>query len=104
MLRKKSLPSYHHASSKSNISASVSQPGDPGRWSLPDDPTGMLGLANLHDKLTGMATTRLTYELLQSAVFIILIVHIIGLATFQPRMAIIPVGTVRVVVADPLAL
>ncbi len=106
------------ASDGSSSGTPASEPGDPGRWALPDDTSGLFAVANLLDTLNVMSdtqvvrrepgstfvsaeshamyalrmTSQVTYWVLQSAVFLALIVRIIGLANIQPRMAIIPVS------------
>ena len=51
--------------SSNTPTGSASQPGDPGRWSLPNDISGLVALNYLLTQLQGMSDTYLTYELLQ---------------------------------------
>ena len=45
--------------------ANSSQPGDPGRWALRSDISGLVALNELLSQLQGMSDTYLTYDVLQ---------------------------------------
>ncbi|KAG1653961.1 hypothetical protein FOA52_008982, partial [Chlamydomonas sp. UWO 241] len=68
----------------------VPRPGEPGRWALPDDTTGIDALATLHSYLDDLRTNRTIYALLLCTSLIALVGRLLTMCTFQPRLAIIP--------------
>jgi hypothetical protein len=68
----------------------VPLPGDPGRWTLPDDPSGLDALWALHTSLSDLSETQVTYRLLVCVSILILIARLVSLAVIQPHIAIIP--------------
>mmetsp|Transcript_4844 Transcript_4844/g.14716 ORF Transcript_4844/g.14716 Transcript_4844/m.14716 type:complete len:135 (+) Transcript_4844:1391-1795(+) len=68
----------------------IPQRGEPGRWALPDDPSGMEALAALYRSLEGLRTNRTVFAMLVCASLIALIGRLLAMCTFQPRLAIIP--------------
>eukprot|EP00798_Chlamydomonas_sp_ICE-L_P013912 gene13912-19841_t len=68
----------------------VPLPGQPLRWKLPEDRSGMEELNAMYHYLEKASDTWLIYTLLQCIVLLLLLVRIISLLVFYPTLAIIP--------------
>eukprot|EP00798_Chlamydomonas_sp_ICE-L_P013909 gene13909-19837_t len=68
----------------------VPLPGQPLRWKLPEDRSGMEELNAMYQYLEKASDTWLIYTLLQCIVLLLLLVRIISLLVFYPTLAIIP--------------
>ena len=64
MLRRSALPA---ASSNASDARVVPEPGDPYRYLLPEDTTGLTQVAVLHDELAHLSTLQTTYSMLQAS-------------------------------------
>ena len=62
------------------------------RWNMTDDMTGLNQMADMHKSLVTLSTLQTSYSLIQCISFFTLIAKLISMATFQPRMAIVPVS------------
>ncbi len=91
MLRK-SVEATGDVSSNNSTTTPLLLPGDPGRWALPDDPSGLDALFDLHSSLFSLSDIQVAYNLSTCLSLLILIVRLISLATIQPRLAIIPLS------------
>ncbi|GAX77704.1 hypothetical protein CEUSTIGMA_g5147.t1 [Chlamydomonas eustigma] len=63
--------------------------GTPGRWKLPDNLSGMDGIANMMYQMTLMNKTYVIYYFLQGMVLIGLILRLVMYLTFQKRFSVI---------------
>ena len=64
-------------------------PGVAGRWSIPQDLTGMHGLAKMLKRVDEMNTKIVVYELLQGIVLLGLLFRLIMYLSFQKRLSVI---------------
>ncbi len=67
-------------------------PGDPGRWALPDDPSDLDALSDLHSSLSSLSDAQIAYHLSVCLSLLVLFARLVSLATIQPRLAIIPLS------------
>ena len=74
-------------------------PGQPYRWVLPDDPTGINGVANMYTSMDTMMSVYTGYAFLQSIVLSLLMLRLIHYVSFQPRLAIVS-GTLARMMPD----
>ena len=65
MLRRSAPPAA--ASSNASDARAVPEPGDPYRYLLPEDTTGLTQVAVLHDELAHLSTLQTTYSMLQAS-------------------------------------
>eukprot|EP00798_Chlamydomonas_sp_ICE-L_P026430 gene26430-17531_t len=65
-------------------------PGQPLRWKLPEDRSGMEELNAMYQYLEKASNTWLVYTLLQCIILLLLLVRVISLLVFYPTLAIIP--------------
>ena len=78
-------------------------PGGRGRWSLPEDLSGLESMTSMLHAVDVMSRTWSIYTYLQAVVLLILILRLIILMSFQPKLAIIS-GTLALMVPDFLHL
>ncbi|GIM14788.1 hypothetical protein Vretimale_17596, partial [Volvox reticuliferus] len=77
----------------------IPKPGDPLRWKLPEDTSGLEGVASVYDKVQKMRNTWMLYNLLQGLVLMLLIMRLVHRLSFQPRLSIIS-GTLARMIPD----
>eukprot|EP00798_Chlamydomonas_sp_ICE-L_P009221 gene9221-16365_t len=73
-----------------NSAADVPSPGQPLRWNLPEDRSGIEGMNAMYQYLEKASDTWLIYTLLQCIVLLLLLIRIISLLVFYPTLAVIP--------------
>ena len=74
-------------------SSNASVPGDPGRWALPDDPSGLVALNKLHVEVETLQNLQGLYGITLFFSLLILLLRMISHGMIQPRLAIIPVSS-----------
>ncbi|EFJ43198.1 hypothetical protein VOLCADRAFT_96666 [Volvox carteri f. nagariensis] len=79
--------------------ATLPAPGDPLRWTLPEDTSGLEGVAILYDKVLHMRDMWMLYNFFQGLVLVLLIMRLVHRLSFQPRLSIIS-GTLARMVPD----
>lgn len=77
----------------------IPAPGQPYRWMLPDDPSGINGLANMYTAFDKMTDVYTGYSFLQGVVLFLLMLRLIQYLSFQPRLAIVS-GTLARMMPD----
>eukprot|EP00798_Chlamydomonas_sp_ICE-L_P021539 gene21539-28531_t len=85
----------HYLMLKRKVHATASEeaiplPGQPLRWTLPEDRSGMEALSDVFKFLEKASSTWLIYALIQSIILLLLLIRIISLLVFYPTLAIIP--------------
>ena len=86
-----SSPARYLLPARSDAATTTSSPlpGEPGRWALPANLTGLETMASMLSRAEEMANMFVVYELLQGLVLLMMIVFIINAIAFQPRLALI---------------
>eukprot|EP00955_Chlamydomonas_euryale_P108267 365833-Chlamydomonas_euryale.AAC.3 len=64
-------------------------PGDPYRWALPADASGLQGLADLYTSITKMFDVYTGYSFLQGIVLVMLMLRLIVHMSFQPKLGLL---------------
>ena len=84
-----------------SLAASGGMPtaGQPYRWMLPDDPSGINGVANMYTTMDKMSDIYTGYTIMQAVVLLLLMIRLIHYVSFQPRLAIVS-GTLARMVPD----
>lgn len=70
--------------------------GGPGRWTLPDDNTGLDSMAAIYATVNTMADQISLFTTLQGLTLLLLILRLIGLLSAQKRLSILTSTAVKV--------
>lgn len=109
LLKRQELAGTQQASSTAPLTSAdtstlgLPHPGDPGRWALPADPSGLADLAATWAQLRHLATLQLCYSLVQGVIAMLAIIRLMTQTAFQPRLSIIT-GTLAHAIPDLASL
>ena len=87
-----SAPSRYHLlqRSRSNATDPALYPGQPGSWALPSNAMGLEGVTSMLVQASNLGYLWSTYNVIVSAIILLLMFNLIRLFGFQPRLSVIP--------------
>jgi hypothetical protein len=87
-----SAPCRYHLlqRSRSNTTNPAQYPGQPGTWALPANSTELDGVTSMLTQASNLEYLWSTYEVIVSAIILLMMINLIRLVGFQPRLSVIP--------------